>query len=293
MHWSVIIPTYNRSGQLFACLESIGQARASSLEVIVVDDGSSEPVAGLLKGKFPEVRVIRQPNSGPGSARNRGIEEARGEWIAFLDSDDLWFPWTLRTYEQVIESTHASILFGLPFRFRQEQELRDVQEAPGNWLLFEDYYRSGNEWRWWGASSFAFRREILNGKRFSSDPINGEDADFIMQMGHEHSLAQVTDPLTFAYREHEGNVTRIHEKTLGGVWNLVHSEKQGRYPGGSKRRRERRHILGRHIRPAILECLRHGPRHEGKALLRATLSWHLEDHRFRFLAAASALSIRP
>jgi glycosyltransferase involved in cell wall biosynthesis len=90
---SVVIPTYNRAAMLG---EAVGSALAQTFrdhEVIVVDDGSTDDTASrVAQWRDPRVRYVRQPNSGPAGARNAGVALARGELIAFLDSDDLWKP---------------------------------------------------------------------------------------------------------------------------------------------------------------------------------------------------------
>jgi len=94
-HWpsvSVIIPTYNRADLLPAAVSSALMQEPMPLEVLVVDDGSTDATAEVCR-RFPHpVRVIRQENAGAAAARNRGIAEAKGEIVAFLDSDDVWLP---------------------------------------------------------------------------------------------------------------------------------------------------------------------------------------------------------
>lgn len=93
MKVSVIIPLYNKARQVRRALDSIAAQTFSGFEVIVVDDGSTDEggriVAAYTDARF---RLIRQANAGPGAARNRGIAEAQGELIAFLDADDEWLP---------------------------------------------------------------------------------------------------------------------------------------------------------------------------------------------------------
>lgn len=89
---SVVIPAYN-CGPLAA--EAVASALAQTAppaEVIVVDDGSTDDTAGHLAGFGPPVRVVRQPNGGVAAARNRGVAEAAGDWVGFLDADDVWHP---------------------------------------------------------------------------------------------------------------------------------------------------------------------------------------------------------
>jgi glycosyltransferase involved in cell wall biosynthesis len=120
---SVIVPTYNRAQAILVAIESILAQSYSRLEVIVVDDGSVDETANAIRGliarsasgpgKTAEIRYLYQTNKGPSTARNAGIAVARGEWIAFLDSDDYWLPgkieWQLRTIEKFKKECGACI----------------------------------------------------------------------------------------------------------------------------------------------------------------------------------------
>jgi glycosyltransferase involved in cell wall biosynthesis len=88
--YSVIIPTYNRCKLLPEAIDSVLLQDYPAIEIIVIDDGSSDTTARMIAQKYPYVRYLYQPNQGPASARNRGIAESTGEFIAFLDSDDIW-----------------------------------------------------------------------------------------------------------------------------------------------------------------------------------------------------------
>jgi len=88
---SVVIPTYNRAAKVQHGIRSVLAQTFSDLEVIVVDDGSSDDTGQVLRHVFGDrIRYYFQPNQGVCVARNKGVQEARGEWIAFLDSDDFW-----------------------------------------------------------------------------------------------------------------------------------------------------------------------------------------------------------
>jgi glycosyltransferase involved in cell wall biosynthesis len=89
---SAIVPTFNRAELLVRALRSIAAQTLRPDEVWVVDDGSTDGTAERVAREFPSVRCVRQENRGVSAARNRGIASARGEWLAFLDSDDEWQP---------------------------------------------------------------------------------------------------------------------------------------------------------------------------------------------------------
>lgn len=89
---SVVIPVYNAEKYLEETLASIFAQTYPHIEIIAVDDGSKDRSIQILEQYPDKVRIVRQPNKGAATARNRGVQEARGKWIAFLDSDDLWTP---------------------------------------------------------------------------------------------------------------------------------------------------------------------------------------------------------
>ncbi len=93
---SVIIPTHNRWHTLSQALVSVLSQENVLLEVIVIDDGSTDGTREMIRDRFPQVEYFFQKNQGPAAARNRGIEKARGKWVAFLDSDDEWLPGKLK-----------------------------------------------------------------------------------------------------------------------------------------------------------------------------------------------------
>src|SRR4051794_7006368 len=89
---SVVVPMYNVERYLLACLNSIAGQTFADLEVILVDDGSTDATAELAQGyvdRDPRFALIRQPNGGLGNARNTGTDHASGEYLAFVDSDDV------------------------------------------------------------------------------------------------------------------------------------------------------------------------------------------------------------
>jgi len=89
---SVVVPTYNRAHCIIEAVESVLCQDWKDLECIVVDDGSTDDTRKRLEPYFEKIRYLYQQNSGVSTARNTGIKAARGEWIAFLDSDDIWEP---------------------------------------------------------------------------------------------------------------------------------------------------------------------------------------------------------
>jgi GT2 family glycosyltransferase len=95
---SVIVPTFNRAYVLPRAVTSALRQTHTSVEVIIIDDGSTDGTATLVEDLWrrePRVRLVRTANQGVASARNQGIREARGAWVAFLDSDDEWLPWKI------------------------------------------------------------------------------------------------------------------------------------------------------------------------------------------------------
>ena len=123
MNISVVIPTYNRYEFLKRALNSVYAQTYTPVEVIVIDDGSTDNTANIQKD-FPAIKYIYQENSGVSSARNTGIKNSTYEWIAFLDSDDTWHENKLQ--EQVFfHRENPNILMS----YTDEKWIRDAQEV--------------------------------------------------------------------------------------------------------------------------------------------------------------------
>ncbi len=110
MKLSVIIPSYNRAHVLRRALDSVQtQAWDGSLELILVDDGSTDGTEQLMAKHYPEVRYIYQQNRGVSAARNLGLQAAAGEWLALLDSDDAWLEHKLAQQFAMLEQTGLQV----------------------------------------------------------------------------------------------------------------------------------------------------------------------------------------
>ena len=124
---SVVIPTRNRLAWLVRCLESVRSQGLAASEIIVVDDGSTDGTADMLRVQYPAVRVFHAGGVGPAGARNVGIDQATSQYVAFLDSDDLWYPDTLAQVVSVLASTRLpAMLCGRAVTFEGD----DVPRPP-------------------------------------------------------------------------------------------------------------------------------------------------------------------
>jgi glycosyltransferase involved in cell wall biosynthesis len=105
---SIVVPTFNRASLVSETLDSVYAQTFKDFEVIVVDDGSTDETVKIISTNYPDAHIIQQEHRGGGGAeaRSTGIHAARGQYIAFLDSDDIWFPQKLEYQLSRLESDH-------------------------------------------------------------------------------------------------------------------------------------------------------------------------------------------
>ncbi len=135
---SVIIPTYNRAKYVVEAVASVTQQTYPNLEIIVIDDGSDDDTESTLAPLLADRRIhyIRQENAGPAVARNRGLDAATGEFVAFLDSDDLWLPNSVEDRVRAFESLPSTV--GVLFS-DYVRELAKGKEVPETFLSNAGY----------------------------------------------------------------------------------------------------------------------------------------------------------
>jgi glycosyltransferase involved in cell wall biosynthesis len=249
--FSVIITVYNRP-------ELVGQAIASVLaqtfqdrEIIVVDDASSDSTSEVLAAYADRVRVItRGSRGGCELARADGVDVAVGGYLAFLDSDDLFYPWALETYALVIEANrNPALVVSRLAQFANAPKSSTPPTTSGDIkvITFKDYLSKDRTI----AVSFSMivvRRDVhRNAGGFRrSDPstFNGSDHDFLLRVGCEGPAILVDFPQTVAYRIHSGNSVRDLERVIEGILRLIAAERRGAYPGGRARQLDRRSLIG-------------------------------------------------
>ena len=129
---SAIVPTFNRAHLIEEAITSILAQSRPVTEVIVVDDGSTDDTEAAVRKFGRSVRFVRQDNRGPGAARNTGVRIAQGDYLAFLDSDDLWVEDKIERQMEFFEKNpDVDLVFGLMSNFRTNEEavLPEVKNA--------------------------------------------------------------------------------------------------------------------------------------------------------------------
>ncbi|GIX49573.1 MAG: hypothetical protein KatS3mg131_3784 [Candidatus Tectimicrobiota bacterium] len=274
---SVVIPVYNAERFLAETLDSVLCQSYGDFEVVLVDDGSTDAspaIACRYQQRYPDkVRLVRKRNGGPASARNLGIAQARGEFVAFLDADDLWLPQKLAKQVACLRAQPAEV--GLVYT-------RAVKfDAEGVWLLPRAYQRP--------APSGWVYRDILRCNPVPSPSVLVRRACFARVGGFDESLDIIEDQDMWArlarvfrvalvdevlclYREHAGGRSKREEVTLRREVGVI--EKHRRAAQQAKDAElvafltallaERLYDLGWHY-------LRHGQRRAARAVLAESL----------------------
>jgi glycosyltransferase involved in cell wall biosynthesis len=191
---SVVIPAYNNANTLPDAVASVRSQAGPPREIIVVDDGSADQtvrILGDLAG--PDLRIIQQPNGGPGAARNAGIRAAQGEWIALLDADDLWLPTKLSVQRAALEKNPSARFCFAGQVIRMPDGTEQIHECPRpQHSLFIDLLK-GN--RLPTSTAFIHRDCFARAGLFDTELRTGEDWDMWLRLAAHFPGILVSQPL--------------------------------------------------------------------------------------------------
>lgn len=288
--FSVIIPAYNCAHLISETLNSALSQEFPDYEIIVVNDGSTDNTAEVLDSfhsKFEQsIRVICQENKGEGGARNAGIFAARGQYLAFLDQDDLWFPWTLKTYFRVLTKYgFPSFLVGSGHEFTTEISRDIFRETSISEKYFEDFFSLAHyPYLPTGTPGTIVRSdEARRVGGLSEVRVVGIDQEFYYKLGDAKGLVFVSSPLTVAIRRHSGNLQKNTVMAAEGALFFIDNEINNKYPGGSARRWDRRALMTRYLRTISRQCLGTEFSKCGWKIYKKTFAWHVHLARVRYI----------
>ena len=236
---SIIIPLYNKEAFIEDALQSILQQQYQNFEIIVVDDGSTDNGAYRVRAiQDQRIHLIQQLNAGVSSARNTGIECAKGELVCFLDADDWYHPLYLETIASMAMRYPKSGFFATHFLVFNEHDMPSQTwqlKSNDDVLLIDDIYK---HWLNFGAffctNTAAIRRKLLSTCKpcFPVGESMGEDLDLWYRLTEKTLLAYNPTPLA-AYRHIEGSlcdVNKIQTSLLGVYSRIEQRALQGQMP---------------------------------------------------------------
>ena len=205
---STIIPVHNRVGMLREAVASVLSQTYRPIEIIIVDDGSTDDTAAaadeLAAVNGEQIRVIHQSNTGPGLAREAGRQTARGEFIQYLDSDDVLLP---GKFELQVAGLNADPRYGVSYgktRFGRKDEASNTVPWKRTGERIDAMFPSFLQSRWWGTSTPLYRRGVTDRAGPWLDLRNEEDWEYDCRIAAQNVLLHYVSDFVSEEREHEG-----------------------------------------------------------------------------------------
>lgn len=234
---SVIIPTYNRANLLSRAINSVLRQTFSDFELIVVDDSSEDNTKALVE-TLKDLRIkymCHEENRGAAAARNTGIRMSRGEYIAFLDSDDEWLPEKLEKQISKFEELHHKVgvvYSGLSVFSNGELVRQDIPVKSGNIYrdqLLQDYV--------FPTSTIMVRKEcLMEIGGFDETLPARQDYDLSLRLSKLYEFAFIPEPLVKIYWDSDKRVTNSQKRRLAGEIIINKIAKEIRHKPNYKQR---------------------------------------------------------
>ena len=293
---SVVIPTFNGGLLLTETLNSVFAQTFTDYEVIVINDGSTDNTLELLKDYEPRIRLISQENQGIGAARNRGIDESRGRYVALLDHDDLWLPGKLQTQVNFFKRHPECVAASVPFAYSTaptqcafDLGIKDPDGIVRNAL---EKYADGNEFLL--SAALMFDRSAVAGLRYETVRHSIEDLAFHLQLLLRGPFGIAGDEIQAIYRMHDANTSKSAKHFYNGIRHLRAIERSGRFePLSPEDRLAVKKFLAYWGRIAAARQIMAGQRGKGALLYLREFPHQLARGQVKFLAGYPLLLAAP
>lgn len=235
MRFSVLVPTFNRCALVRQTIESVLAQTHPDVELIVIDDGSTDGTAELLAGYGTRLIALRQANQGPEHARNLGATRATGDYLVFLDSDDLLHPHAIATYDQIAQTFAPALIIAALDEFTALPPA--ARPGPVSVWVASSYFAKPVG-RFLSSSSLVLKRAVFDqggGLRIYSTLQTWPADTFatVLRYGAVGPCVLIQQPTTVAYRLHQGNIMGNVAAMITCMRALVQEERAGLFPAGS------------------------------------------------------------
>lgn len=213
---SIVVPVYNCPGYLSGAVESVRMQTRPDWELIIVDDGSDDGRTPALCDSFasdPRVKIVHTTNAGVSAARNTGIELAEGEFLAFLDADDLLHPDFLKLTTEAAEATGADIVFGGidfytgNFKIATTDRQSDFGVYRPVEVIEKALYQTGFDNAVWGK---IYHRSLWQGMKFNESR-RYEDLDIFYKLIFKASTISLIPLKLYGYRQHSESYMHVYK----------------------------------------------------------------------------------
>ncbi len=212
--FSVVIPLYNRERYIVRTLNSVLKQTRSPGEIVVVDDGSTDAGGQLVKSTFGnKVKLIEQQNRGVSAARNAGIKASGGDWVAFLDADDIWLPNHLEELSrQIISFPHAGMVASNSIQLNVNAPPPE-RSPPGRVKQIDYLVEASKCLTIVNSSSVAIRRDVFNSIGDFKSYKYGEDLEMWARVSLHYPVAFSDSVTSIYYRGTGGAMEKLNNKS--------------------------------------------------------------------------------
>ena len=218
---SVVIPLYNKAKFICETLDSVLQQDYSNLEILVVNDASTDESLEVIKTySDSRIKIINnKTNQGLSESRNIGIKNSKGELIALLDADDTWAINYLSIINELFQKFPNQVIYGTDFleifskkgAFRTQKNINETDD--NTFVLVKDFFEASKSQAILCPSSMVINKEIASDKMFNKAITYAEDVDFYIRYFTSNSLAYFNKPLVYKKANISNQITRLSIST--------------------------------------------------------------------------------
>lgn len=191
---SVVIPLYNKVETIQSTLESVLKQTIPPYEIVVIDDGSTDESVQIIRHlNIPKLSLVQQKNKGAAAARNAGIKQAKGDFIAFLDADDYWHPNHLEVIRSLIETYPEQSVFATALEVENKVRIfpshYSIENFEPHKIYCLNYFTASLQTSVLSSSNTVIKKEICERiGLFNPNYISGQDTDFWIRIGLRYSI---------------------------------------------------------------------------------------------------------